>query len=84
MTLRRWLGFLLLLVAVLGCSSSASAQPSAPPPAQISPAWTAVRIPDGSNAYIADLCFDNSWVILTSAEGWGHWWSLNAAYGGKC
>jgi hypothetical protein len=82
---RRWLGtgLLLLLVAVLGCSSSASAQPAVTPP-QISPSWTAVRIPDGSNAYIADLCFGNSWVILTSAEGWGRWWSLNAAYGGKC
>lgn len=84
---RKWLGtgLLLLLVAVLGCSSSpASAQPPAPP--AVSPSWTAVVTPDGysNEGYIATLCFNNDWVILTSAESSGHWWSLNVAYGGKC
>ena len=66
MTLRKWAGpaVALVLAAVLGCSSSATAQP-ATAPSEINPTWTAVRTPDGNDGYITDFCFDGEWIVMT-------------------
>lgn len=70
---------------VLGCSASAApaVQPSAPvAPAEIQPTWTPVLTPDGNDAYIAHVCFDGQYVILSYASNYGSRGPLAVAYGG--
>ena len=87
MTLRKWTGpaVALMLAAILGCSASASAQPAtATTPSEISPAWTAVRTPDGYDGYITDFCFDGEWIVLTYASIYGTRGGLSVATALKC
>jgi len=75
-------GAALMLVGCAASSAPASTSPSPPP--GISPSWTAVRLPDGSSGYVADVCYGNLYLTLTTAEqAYGHW-TLGSSYGGKC